>query len=155
MKERKNFIDKVKQVYEKHTNAIQATVLVVIAIALFIAGYLVSWNFLRKPLNDNQFELCEQVARDVYAQKGTVIVEAPEDFSVEMTTTTITVKYANRLCRGKVIAKLQNGELVMTRNMEIGDAVFVSILMGILFVLVPALVIAIIGSIYEKLNKKK
>lgn len=149
MKERK----KLKEIYSQHEDAIQIAIFVIFAIALFIGGYLVSWNFMKKPLNDRQFELCEQVARDVYAQKGNVIVEAPEDFSVSMTTTTITVQSADNLYRGKIIAKLQNGELVMTRDMETGEAVFLSILMGILFVLVTILIVAGACGIYEKIKK--
>lgn len=66
--------------------------------------------------------MCEQVVQDVYAQKGQVIVEIPEDFSVSITETTITVKAANNR-RGKVIAKLHNGELVMTREMETDNTI--------------------------------
>lgn len=151
MKERKT----LKEIYSQHEYAIQTAILIIFTIALFIGGYLVSWNFMEKPLNDSQFELCEQVARDVYAQKGNVIVEAPEDFSVSMTTTTITVQSANNLySRGKVIAKLQNGELVMMRDIETGEAVCNSILMGILFVLVTFLIVAGAYVIYEKIKKK-
>lgn len=150
MKERKT----LKEIYSQHKDAIQIAILIILAIAFFNGGYLVSWNFMEKPLNDRQFELCEQVARDVYASKGNVIVEAPEDFSVSMTTTTITVQSANNLYRGKVIAKLQNGELVMTRDMGTGEAVFLSILMGIIFVLVAILIATVACGIYEKIKKK-
>lgn len=150
MEERKT----LKEVYSQHEDAIQAAILVILEIAFFIGGYLVSWNFIEKPLNDSQFELCEQVARDVYAQKGNVIVEAPEDFSVSMTTTTITVRSANNQYRGYVIAKLQNGELVMTRNMETGKAVFFSILMGMLFVALTIIIFIAAEGIYKKIKKK-
>lgn len=150
MKERK----KLKEIYSQHENAIQLAILIILVIALSIGGYLVSWNFMERPLNDSQFELCEQVARDMYAQKGNVIVEEPEGLSVSMTTTTITVKSDNTLYRGKVIAKLQNGELVMTRDMETGKAVYHSILMGILFVFVPILIVADAWRIYKKIKKR-
>lgn len=149
MKKRRTFIDTVKQVYEKHENAL----LIISCILLFIAGYLVSWNFLKKPLNESQFKQCEQVAYSVYEQKGNVIVEAPEDFYVNMTTTEITVKLSSGLHRGKVIARLQNGELVMTRNMEIGETVVCSILVGIIFVLGSILIVGSILDIYKKIKK--
>ncbi len=153
MKERKT----LKEIYSQHKDAIQIAIFIILAIALFIGGYLVSWNFgidiYSKPLNDSQFELCEQIARDVYAQKGNVIVEVPEDFSVSMTTTTITVQSDNILYRGKVIAKLQNGELVTTRDMATGEAVFWSIIMGILFVVVTNLIVGIYKTIKKKSGK--
>lgn len=153
MKTRKKFIDNVRQMYAQHEDAIQIAGIAILLIAIFIAGYLVSWNFLEKPLNDGQFEFCEQVARDVYAQKGQVIVEAPEDVSVATTTTTITVKLADGTYRGYVVAKLQNGELVMTRNFETGDAIFTSILMGILFICVFVILVLIGDKIYKKIKR--
>ena len=125
MKKRKT----LKEIYSQHKKAIQTVILVILAIVLFIGDYLVSWNFMFKPLNNSQFELCEQAARDVYAQKGNVIVEAPEDFSVSMTTTTITVESANILYRGRVIAKLQNGELVITRDTETVSSIILSMIL--------------------------
>ena len=62
MKERRTFIGKVKQVIEQHMNTTEATILVVLVIVLFIAGFLVSWKLLNKPLSTNQFEVCEQIA---------------------------------------------------------------------------------------------
>lgn len=150
MEERKTFSNKVKQVYGEHEKAI----LKVIVIILFIVGYLVSWNFLKKPLSEGQFEQCEQVAREVYEQKGNVIVEAPDDYYVSIDTTKITVGLNNSFYRGKVIARLQDGKLVMTRNMEIGETIFCSILIGILFVLITAYIALIISAIYERKTKK-
>ena len=151
MKKRKT----LKQLYKQHEDAIQIAVLVIIAIAIFSAGFLVCWNFMKKPLSENQFEMCEQIARDVYEQKGQVIVEAPEDFSVSISTTTITVKSANTFFRGKVLASLQNGELVMTRHLEQGDAIFLSILMGILFICVSFLILCLGDTIYKKVQKRR
>ena len=143
MKERRT----LKEVYSQHKDAIQGAVLVIALIASFIGGYLLWWNFMAKPLNDSQFELCEQVVRDVHAQKGTVIVEVPEDFYVTITETTIRVGLLNCSYRGEVVAKLQNGELVMTRDMQTGEAVVLSILTGILFVLVTMLIAVYIEEI--------
>lgn len=76
----------------------------------------------------------------MYAQKGNVIVEVPENFFVSQTTNTITVKSTNILYRGKVIANVQNGELVMTRDRETEEAVILSILTGIVFELVSIII---------------
>lgn len=151
MKKRKT----LKELYNEHEDGIQIFVIVTIAIALFVGGFLVGWNFMEKPMSDSQFEMCEQIARDVYEQKGQVIVEAPEDFSVSMTTTTITVKSAEASVRGKVDASLHNGELVMERSLETGEAVFISILMGILFFLLGALIFCIVCMIQEKVQKRR
>ncbi len=142
MKERRTFICKVKQVNEQHMNTIEAIILVVIV--LFIAGFLVSWKLFHKPLSTNQFEACEQVARDVYAQaqKGTSIFEVPEDYSVSIDSTTINVRLANY--RGKVIAKVQKGELEMTQDREIGSAILDSIVVGLIFILYPLMIMVLI-----------
>lgn len=153
MKERKT----LKEIKSQHEDAIQTAIaLVILAIltsVLFIGGYLVSWNFINEPLNDNQFKLCEQVARDVYAQKENVIVEIPENFHVNITKTTIIVKLDNNLYRGKVIAKLQNGKLVTMQDRETSKARFSSICIGILFVLVPFLIVAGAITIYKKIKE--
>lgn len=144
MKERRTFICKVKQVNEQHMNTIEAIILVVIV--LFIAGFLVSWKLFHKPLSTNQFEACEQVARDVYAQaqKGTSIFEVPEDYSVSIDLTTINVRLANDKYRGKVIAKVQKGELEMTQDRESGLAIFEGIVMGLIFILYPLMIMVLI-----------
>lgn len=151
MKERRTFICKVKQVNEQHMNTIEAIILVVIV--LFIASFLVSWKLFHKPLRTNQFEACEQVARDVYAQaqKGTSIFEVPEDYSVSIDSTTINVRLANY--RGKVIAKVQKGELEMTQDREIGSAILDSIVMGLIFILYPLMIMVLILEVVEMVNE--
>lgn len=151
MKERK----KLKEIYSQHKDAIKAAMGIIIAIMLFTSGFLISWNFMQKPLNDSQFKLCEQVVRDVYEQKGAdIIVEAPEGYSIVITETTIKVGLKNKFYRGEVVAKLQNGELVFTRDMKTGGAIFVSIVMGILFVLITTVIIWISESILKKIRQR-
>lgn len=171
MEERKSFIDKVKQVCEKHTGVIGITYF----IAFFIAGYIISWIFFAKPVNDNQLEMCEQVARNVYLQKGKAMFEDLKEFSVDMTatdttarttdeiyqckvivklqngdehvfsvdmtTTTITVEPVSVLDRGKVIAKLQKGKLIVERDMEIQDEIGKSISIGTMFLLLGMIIL--------------
>lgn len=148
MKTRRKFIDKVKQ----HTKAIQITGVLMLLVIVFILGFFVSWNFMKIPLPDSQFELYEQVARDVYAQEGQVIVEVPEDVIVSKTTTTITVESASLRYRGKVIAKLKDGKLVMTQYLETGETVALSILMGIAFVCVFIILFMIADKIYKDIR---
>lgn len=149
MKERK----KLKEIYSQHRNAIENVIL----IALFISGYLIAWNFV-KPMNDSQFELCEQVARDVYAQNENVLSEefepeVPEDFPVNITESEIKVGSTKDLHMGMVIARLQNGELVMTRDKQTEIAVILSILNGLLFIAVENLIDSIAYEIHQKIKK--
>lgn len=44
------------------------------------------------------------------------------------------------------------GKLVITRDMKIEEAVFIRIIIGFLFVYVPALIVTILSVIYETLN---
>ena len=124
-------------------------VLIVLAVALFSTGYIISANFLKKPLNENQFDLYEKVAQDVYEHGNQIIVEAPNDVTISKTATTITVKPKFGFA-GKVEAKLKNGELVFTRFTEKGESIFFNILMGIEFVLVYILLVLIIWKIRDK-----
>ena len=64
----------------------------IVVVALFITGYLLSWNFAKKPLNESQFDLYEKIAQDIYEQRDQSIVEAPDGVLVEKTATSITVK---------------------------------------------------------------
>ena len=152
MKQRKSFIEKLKQVYAQHTDAIQFAFMVIMGIALFASGYLFSSNLLEKPTSNSEFEFYEQVARDVYKQGDKAIYEVPDGVSLERTNTSITISSAKETVRGKIIANLQNGELVFTRNAETGKAIFINILVGILFVLVS---IFTVSSIYKKIKKRK
>ena len=109
MKERKRF----REIYVGN--------IVIFVIVFFILGFFMGW-LCKKPLDEKQFELCEQIAQDVYNQKGNIIVEAPEEYEIKLDTTSITVRLDNFRYRGKVIAKLQNGELVFIREMETVEA---------------------------------
>ena len=133
MKQRKSFIDKL---YLQHKKVI----LIILSIALFVGGYLASVNTLYKPISDSQFEFYEQVACDVYEQGNKAIYEVPDGVSLERTSTSITISSANRTYRGKVIANLQNGELVYTRKPETGFVIFASSLIGAMFVCIGVLV---------------
>lgn len=114
---------------------------IAIMVLAFIIGYMACWTLLMRPMNDEQFAMCEQVAKDVYNQSGQTIIEAPEDVYVNVTSTTITVGLQSVTYRGEVIAKLQNGELVLTRNMQTARAVFLSILIGIICFLISVIII--------------
>ncbi len=139
MKKRRNFVEKVKQMDEQHINAIKITG----SLMFFIFGFLVSWSCIGRSLNDSQFEFLEKVARDVYAQEGKVIVEVPKNVAISKTTTTITVELDGLFSpRGKVTARLQNGELVMTRDLETIPVVIFNSCIGWIFVCVFRFILA-------------
>lgn len=137
MKKRKSFKD-----------TFEILILLLISIACFAGGYFLSWNFV-KPLDENQFALCEQIAQNAYDQRGNVLIEAPDEYEVEMTTTTITVRAVKLTYRGCVIAKLQDGELVITRDEETSSAIAQSIFFGIIVMLVGILAVGVGSTIIE------
>lgn len=147
MKKRKT----LKEIYLQHKGAIKIAIVAIAAIVLFICGYHVSWN-VNKPLNDSQLKLCEQIARDVYAQKENVMAEIPENFSVIMTKTTITVQPANS--NVEVIVKLQNGQLVIKQHMQKVRAVICSIGTGVAFILAEILLFIMFSEICKNSKKK-
>ena len=122
----------------KNRDKIINVVLIVLAVALFIAGYIVSVNFFKKPLNESQLDFYEEIAQDVYEHDDQIIVEAPNNVTISKTATTITIKPEFGFV-GKVEAKLKNGELVFTRVAGTGESIFMSIFMGIAFVLMYVL----------------
>lgn len=138
----------------KNRDKIIDVVLTVLAVALFIAGYIISANFFKKTLNESQLDFYEEVARDVYEHGDQIIVEAPNNVTISKTATTITIEPEFGFV-GKVEAKLKNGELVFTRVAGIGESIFMNILMGILFVLVYILFGSLIWKIYDKIKEKK
>ena len=153
MKQRKVFIEKVKQWYAQHKDAIEIIFRVVIGIAIFTSGYLVSANLLKKPISNREFELYEQMARSVYEQREQSIYEVPKGIHLDKTATSIIISSDKVTVRGKVIANLQNGELVFTRKSETGEAIVINSLIGFLFVLVSLITWLNVPSFNEK-NKK-
>ncbi len=119
---------------------------IILAIAFFIVGYIITWN-KSKPLNASQISLYEQIARDVYEQKK-IELDLHDNLSISVTENTITIKSADNTSRGKIVAKLKNGELVITRKMETGSNVLVSLIYGLVFsVSAPAAVLVILITI--------
>lgn len=153
MKNRKNTTGKLKQFYAQHTNAIQNTGISLIIIALIIAGFLVSWFFFNKPLDDEQFKLCEQVAQQTYEARDQFLIEEKEGFKVQVSQTSIEVMLDNYSSRGKIVAKLQNGEFIMNRDLQTREAIISSVLAGFLFVCIGFLLILLIANVVYFMKK--
>ena len=146
MKKRKSFIEKIEQVCEQHMSSTIIAFSVIIFIVLFGSGYMFSSNFLQKPTSDSEFELYEQGDKTIY--------EVPEGVFLERTDTSIIISSTKKTVRGKVIANLQNGELVLTHNEESIEAISNNIFAGIFFIFVTSVIVVGVSSIYEKIKRK-
>lgn len=154
MNQLKHFIERVKREYARNKKAvIKKIFLVIIGIAIFVSGYLLSSNFLEMPISNCEFEFYEQVAADLY-NKGYVAIQevAQEELSIKITNTSIIISSTNSAGRGKVIANFQSGELVITRDAEIPEAIFVNTVMGLLWVFVFTLTNMLVQDIYKDIK---
>lgn len=116
---------------------------------VFATAFFVSSTFIFKTASDSQLEIYEQVAINVYEQNNQNIIEVPDGICVEKTPTAITVtKFGNF---GKVVAKIKDGKLVVTRDLETACSITLSIFIGILFSIIYLLEF---GSIYYKKQEK-
>ena len=145
MKQRNLFIDKF---YLQHKTVIW----IISNIVLLVCGFLVTFNIINKPISDSKFAFYEQVAYDVYKQGSKAIYEVPEEVFLEKTSTSIIIFSANRAYRGKVIARLQNGELVYIRESEKEKLIILSSLIGMLCACIGNRVLIHIGEKIKKHN---
>lgn len=143
MKERK----KLKEIYLEHRDAIKKIILISIPFLGFIWGWFVSYIFFPKPLNDNQFQICEQVACNVYYNIENPLLEIPEGYSVSISKNKIEVAVDESTYVGSVIAEIQNGELIIKRNCSTVDVNSRAMFTGLIFSLVVLLIEA--GVSYE------
>lgn len=130
-------------VYKNHPSVQPETVIKIVvasflAMLIFAGGFIFSWFLLEKPLNDDEFAFCETIAQNVYSNGQQFLTGMQKRVSVAIDDTTITVSLADITRRGKIIAELHDGELVMTRNFETGKAIFTSILIALTLLLVCA-----------------
>ena len=126
----------------KKRDLVKLSVGVIIVIALFAVGYLYTYNNLAKPLSPEEIELYEQIARNVYEQGNGTIVEAPVGIKVETSSTSIKVTRADS--SGKVIARLQNGELVFDSSTGQKEAVASSCAGGVQALAIGAIILWIL-----------
>lgn len=143
----------IPKAFSRYKGIVKSVFIVIICIALFISGYVLSSNLLAKQISDSEFEFYEQIARDVYEQGERAIYEVPDGVNLERTSTSITIS-SKGTNHGKVIASLQNGELIFTHDKEIGETIAVGILTGILFVLISVLLWIGIPYAYKTAKKR-
>ncbi len=111
--------------------------LAIICIAVFTCGYYFSNHFIVKQVTDNEFKLYEQVAYDVCNQFGkSALYEIPEGVTVEKDDTSIVISSNDSIKYGKVIAKIQDGNLVLERDLEVNERADVNTFIGIIFAFV-------------------
>lgn len=129
----------------KERKTLKKGISVAIKLAIFIVGFLVSWHFVFVPMNKDQVELCEQVAIEVRkslpdsAFSGGFFMRVTEDFYVHVTissTGSTSVTPTVPFNCSKVVARLKDGELITSHEMDTVKAVSCNTLIGLLFSLV-------------------
>lgn len=101
---------------------------IVIALEAMILGFVISWIFLEKPMNNEQIQKCQEIAQDYFEQKDL----SDDGYYFEKNSeNSITVKSTKN--RGSVIVNQKdNGQLVVTIDLETGEAIKNSLLIGLL-----------------------
>ncbi len=144
MKSRSIFAVSKKHPSVQPKTVIKIVVVIFLAMAIFAGGFIFSWFVLEQPLNDDEFAFCERIAQSVYSNGQQFLTDSQQSVNIIIDATTITVSLTDMTHRGKVIAELHDGELVMTRNFETGKAIVTSILIALtLLVLCAAICIGI------------
>ena len=135
-------------VQKKHPSVRPKTVIkiiaaILLAMAIFAGGFIFSWFVLEKPLNDDEFAFCESIAQNIYSNGQQFLTDVQQGVKVTINDTTITVSLDSYTRRGKVVAQLHDGKLVMERVVEITDAIITSIIIGltVLFICIALFVI--------------
>ena len=100
---------------------------IVIALEAMILGFVISWIFLEKPMNNEQIQKCQEIAQDYFEQKDL----SDDGYYVEKNSeNSITVKSTKN--RGSVTVTKNNGKFVVSIDMETGEAIKNSLLIGLL-----------------------
>lgn len=118
-------------------------VTIAVGLALFVIGFWLFYNFFQRPIPDEQFALCEQVAQDLAMElpsnvtSGTLWIEVTDDFFVKADLNKDSVKvtpsnnYSYR--DDAVVAEFNDGALILERRDGVLAAILVSALVGLLF----------------------
>lgn len=120
----------------------------------FIFGFIISNQFIFIEMNEQEYKMCEEAAYDIYNQMSEhpLLYEVPDHVKVSISNTEITVSAF--LKGGKVIASLENNELVVKRDSMKGLCLFEDILMGLLFICIFGLIYSSYKEKQEKLRAK-
>lgn len=141
----------MKNFIKRYKTSCYVTFLVLMA----LAGYFLMTLVLNKPCSENTLDYLEQVAYDVYEQKNNIIVEAPQDVEVTINSTNIEIKTSKWNETGKVIASLENGELVIERTKDRAGAITLGVLLGVVFFLIGVLILFQVEELLERKTNKK
>ncbi|MCR5146109.1 MAG: hypothetical protein K6B70_02000 [Clostridia bacterium] len=117
---------------------------------------------LCQPLTEADIEQCTSIASDIYYnQKDALIYDVPENYTVEINDTTITVKPTDDRY-GCVKCRLQNGKLVSNYDSfaiqyysACGMLTFISYVVLLLFVLIICKIVFAVRSFIKKYKKHK
>ena len=135
MKKRKTFLENMAELYSTNSKKYYS-IFVILCIGIFVITTFFSSTFIVKVLTEEEVEYYKEVAVDVYNQGSAAIYEVPDGIDIEKTDITITVSSKNEWQFGKVVARLQNGQLVFKHTSEIFVANFLNVCIGV----VPTLI---------------
>ena len=153
---KKKFISKLKKVFTQNN---KKRIRIIVGSILFVVGFWLFFEFFQKPISEEQFNLCEQVAQEVSAKlpsnvtSGTFWIDVTDDFSVRviLKNDSVEVTPSNNYFRrpDTAIVKFNDGALVPER--EYGTSV--AILLSVLFDLVCFIAgLLLVNKIYEILK---
>lgn len=119
-------------------------------IAIFLTSIvLCTYYLLFSTVTTEQLKYFEEVAKDVYSQKPSVLYEVPDDVNVSMDDFSITVSDSSFRVTGSVTASIKDGKLVF----EYDDGNFDRILLSLLISLASVMTIYIGGSLIYSIFK--
>ena len=153
---KKKIVSKLKKVFTQNN---KKCIWITVGSILFVAFFWLFLNFFQKPISEEQFDLCKQVAQEVSMKlpsnipSSTFKMDVTDDFSVrvELTHDSVRVSPSNNSSfrSDTVIGKFNDGTLVLERRDGTLIAVMLSTLFGLMgFILGRILV----NKIYEILN---
>ena len=114
---------------------------IIIALESFIIGFIISWVFIEKPMNNVQFQKCEEFAQSYFEQGGTSPIfekPLPDDYSVTRNGKNSIIVKKGQL-RGKVIATKKNDAIILKKDLETEIAFDVSHACGVYILVIVQL----------------
>lgn len=127
---------------ERVKNALESNTFLGIIVIIFGISMTIVY-FSIPSLSNEEFKECEKVARDIYNQQNSLIVEVPEQYTVEIVgETIIKVKTKSVITTGYVEAYLSDGELIYDRIDNVYGKAMLALVAGALVAFVCYLLLA-------------
>lgn len=114
---------------------------VIIVIAVITSLFSIFFYLLR-PFSEDEWKLCETIAKTTYDSSGNAMIELPKHFSVDVSASKIAVSH--EIKPSILEATLKDGELIFTRYPGTLERIFASIVIATFTPLTLTLIICII-----------